>query len=179
MEAIDVNKMKALVHYICYKAHDPTVLGAIKLNKVLWYADTASYQLFGKSITGGTYIKRQFGPVPRRILQTLRELTEENKIAETPSRLYGYDKKNYIALEDPDLSQFTPQEMALIDEIFEIVCHQHTATSISRLTHDDIWEIAEIGEEIPYETVFASVVGEVDESDIKWAEEALNRLDKF
>jgi hypothetical protein len=40
---------------------------------------------------------------------------------------------------------------------------------ISHASHDDIWEMAEIGEEIPLTTVFA-VRGEVTEDDVAWAD---------
>ena len=37
--ALNWDKFKSAIHYVCYKADDPSVLGAIKLNKVLWYSD--------------------------------------------------------------------------------------------------------------------------------------------
>jgi hypothetical protein len=61
----------------------------------------------------------------------------------------------------------------MIDDILEIICTEHTAQSISDTTHDKIWELAEIGEEIPYYTIFASKLGEINEDDIKWAKNVL------
>jgi hypothetical protein len=166
-------KMKALVHYICDKARDPSVLGSIKLNKVLWYSDAFYYYATGKAITGETYIKRQFGPVPKHILAILEQLEQEKKIVRGKEIFFGYPKAEYISIADPDLSMFSAEEISLVDAAFEHVCLKHTAMSISNASHDDIWKMAEIGEVLPLETTFVSDLDEVDESDVEWAREEM------
>ena len=47
---------------------DPT-FGAVKLNKILYYADFSAYRMFGQPLTGATYFKLQEGPAPREMLQ--------------------------------------------------------------------------------------------------------------
>ncbi|EAY57162.1 MAG: protein of unknown function, partial [Leptospirillum rubarum] len=47
---------------------------------------------------------------------------------------------------------------------------------ISLESHDVIWKTALMGEEIPYETVFASEMGEIDESDVEWARHELQKI---
>ena len=71
-QSLDQRKLKALIHYICYQCHDPSVLGATNLNKILWYSDVIAFARAGASITGETYVKQQFGPVPRHILGILK-----------------------------------------------------------------------------------------------------------
>ena len=166
----DRNKLKALVHYVCWKA-DPSELGGTKLNKVLWYADTLAYRTWRRPITGETYIKRQFGPVSRHILQLLKELEGEGRLILGKADYYGHPKHEFIPLVNPDLSLFKGEEISLIDACIEFVCTKHTAASISQRTHDVIWELAEIGEEIPYYTVWASELGEVTPEDVAWARE--------
>jgi len=167
-------KFKAVIHYVCDKAgSDPSVLGAIKLNKVLWYADAINYKLIGSSITGETYVKRQHGPVPKHILRAVDELVKEQKIGRGRVDHFGFMKNEYIAIKDADKSLFTADEISLIDDAFEHVCLNHTAKSISEETHGIIWKIAEMGEEIPYFTAFASSVGEIDEVDVAWSKDQL------
>jgi hypothetical protein len=173
MERLDWHKFKALVHYICDKAADPSVLGSVKLNKVLWYSDSIHYMLWGASITGETFIKRQHGPVPRHIVRAVHELVSEGKIARGRVDHFGFVKNEYVAIKDADVSMFTAAQIKLVDAAFEHVCLNHTARSISEETHGTIWEIATMGEEIPLSTVFASDVGEIDETDMEWAKAAL------
>ncbi len=173
--ALNWEKFKTLVHYICERAEDPGCLGAIKLNKVLWYSDSIQYMLAGRSITGETYVKRQYGPVPRDIIRALNELVAEKKVARGKVDHFGYMKNEYISIshESPDLNQFTGDEISLVNEAFQHVCFNHTAQTVSDETHETIWQIAMLGEEIPLATRFAAYVGEVDETDISWANEKL------
>ncbi len=166
---VDMKKMKCLIHYVCDKAKDPSVLGSIKLNKVLWYSDVISYLVFGKPITNDGYIKRQFGPVPMHVLDAIDSLVDEGAIARGTADHFGYMKKEFIAITDATTTCFTADEVRIIDDAFQKVCLENTAKSISDETHDDIWKLAEIGEVIPYQTVFASRIGELDETDIEWA----------
>src|SRR4051794_39698051 len=94
-------KFKALVHYICWRCEDPTKLGAVKLNKVLWRADFRAYLELGDPVTGATYIKRQYGPVPSDILPTLRQLEAEGKLSIRTVDHYEKDKKEFFALTRP------------------------------------------------------------------------------
>ncbi len=169
-------KLEALTHYICYKCQDPTVLGSTKLNKILWYSDVIALQMRGEAITGETYVKKQFGPVPRHILETLKKLEKQGDIVIRQTDYHGYSKRDLIAMTRPDFSMFTSEEISIVDDVLREVCYNHTATSISLATHDDIWKLADIGEEIPLETAFASELGEISEDDVKWARRKLSKI---
>jgi len=163
------DKLKALTHYVCWKVNDPATLGAIKLNKVLWVSDVRAFVEWGAPITRERYVKRQLGPVPWSILGILSELQTEGAIVVRHTEAYGNPKTDFIAMSRPDLSSFTPDEISLIDDAINYVCHRHTAMGISNKTHDAIWKLAELGEEIPYEAMLASSLGEVTPEDIEWA----------
>ena len=167
-----------LMHYIIWKCHDPIRLGATKLNKVLFYADSLAYVELGKPITGVPYIKRPFGPVPdpKTFLNARDTLRQAGKIAITQDLYYGKPQTQFVALERPDMAGFTPEEMSLVDGVIEAICANYTASAISALSHDRVWEAAEIGEEIPLATVFAARVGELTEADMQWAQAEARRL---
>jgi len=174
---MDTDKFDALVHYVCAKCEDPSMLGATKLNKILWYSDTGAYLYFGKSITDATYVKQQFGPVPKDVLAAIGRLKNLGLIIEREAPFFGYPQKQFIALTRPDLALFSADEISLVDTVIEAVCRNHTASSISALTHDHIWEAAQIGEEIPLFATFASRPGELTESDVAWAKAEMARLE--
>lgn len=174
-QSLDQRKLKALIHYICYQCHDPSVLGATKLNKILWYSDVIAFARAGASITGETYVKQQFGPVPRHILGIIEDLEAEEALVVREVEFYAKSKKEYVALKKPDISMFTAEEISLVDSVIDVVCHKHTATSISMASHDVIWKLAEIGEEIPVYAALASELGEVTEDDVKWAKKVLSK----
>jgi hypothetical protein len=172
--ALDWNKLTTLVHYICASCEDPSILGGTKLNKVLWYADVNAFIEFGHPITGETYIKQQFGPVAEHLLPVVKELERKEAIVVRQAPHFAYTKWEYISLKSPDISMFKPDEISLVDNMINIVCHGNTAKSISAQTHDVIWELAEIGEKIPYYAVLASELGEFTKQDMEWAKRAIS-----
>ncbi len=161
-------KFKALVQYICYRCDNPRLLGKVKLNKILWFSDMLNFEATGKALTGESYVKRQFGPVPSHIDSAVEELQQENKLSvRLPDA--AYEPTLFFAAESPDLEAFSSAEISLVERMIEDICRNHTATSISNLTHDVIYDLAEMGETIPYEAFLASEPGEINARDLEWA----------
>ena len=144
-ERFDRDKFKRLVHYIIWKAGKRDWFGATKLNKVLWFADARLHLLKGHSITGATYIREKYGPVPRQVMPIRAELEVERAI-----RITKEDKlTRMVALSAPDMRGFDPEELKVVDYWIDHIDKDHTAGTISEETHDYSWEIAKMGEEIP------------------------------
>ncbi len=167
-------KFKRLVHYICWRVSDASKLGAIKLNKILWYSDTFAYRLYGEPITGAIYIKQKNGPVPKHVLIALRQLEAEGKVVVRETEFFGYKKKEFIALQPPDPAAFAEREVKIIDDVIVSICDHHTGTSISDLSHDQIWDAASIGEELPMFSTLAATEGEYTDDILVWADSVLN-----
>jgi hypothetical protein len=49
------------------------------------------------------------------------------------------------------------------------VCHNNTAKTISELSHNRAWELAEFGAEIPYHTAYSLFPSIVSDEAIEWA----------
>jgi len=161
-------KFKALVHFIVHQCLDrPGKLGAIRLNKALWYTDVIAYKVAGVSVTGEKYVKRARGPVPAHILATLRELDAEGKIIIREPE-HQYDARKYLSLQNPNMEILSDAERDLARSIVEAVCG-FSASEISELTHDIVWEAAAEGEEIPMCATLACEKGEVTDAVRAWA----------
>ena len=165
----DREKFKALVHYICYqRSHDPSTLGAIKLNKILWLCDFISYLKWKDAITDARYVRRRLGPVPHPIVPILRELESEGVLTVRDTYYHGYKKAEYLVHRVASGDFLTPEEKMLVAKMIDFVCDEHTATSISERSHHDVWKAAQDGEEIPYYTVFVNP-GDITQEDRDWA----------
>ncbi|HLR32130.1 MAG TPA: Panacea domain-containing protein [Fodinibius sp.] len=169
---MDKQKLKNLVHYVCHKVKDPSKLGKTKLNKVLYYSDFLFYLENYRPITGEIYIKHKHGPVSKNLNQILEELEKEQKVFEREQAVIDFTRHELVSVKRPDISGFTPEEIALIDEIIEIISNDHTAKSISFVTHDEAWEAARQGEEIPYYTILGKESKPSDKA-IEWAKNAI------
>ena len=166
-------KFRNLVQYICHKA-DTKDLGSTKLNKILWYADSSNYLLTGNSMTGETYKKDQFGPIPQHILPVIDEMEACGELKREKSVFYGLNKTDYHSLKEPAAGMISEQEAGIVDQLIGIICKNHTAASISELTHDRIWKIAEQGEEIPMYLTLVANIEKTSDAGRAWALTALS-----
>jgi Protein of unknown function (DUF4065) len=169
-------KFKQLVLYICTNSA-PDQLGAVKLNKVLYFADMIRFAGTGSPLTGARYRKRPHGPTTDALLPTLRELQQEKAIQIEDTDYFGYRKKVYIPRSAPDRTLFNENEIALVDDIIAFVCYNNTAKTISELSHNRAWEIAEFGAEIPYHTAYSLFPKIVSEEAIEWAKHEVEEIE--
>lgn len=174
----DRGKFKALVHYVIWRAGDRHGFGAIKLNKVLWFSDARAYMLRGKPITGATYIREKWGPVPRPMMPVREELVHEHAIRVWGDRLYDYSTTRFHALRAPEgiKSTFDDEDIKTVEFWIDTIDKEHTAKSISDESHDYAWEIAELGEELPYHAIFATRMRQPDDEELKWAQSRAREL---
>lgn len=173
----DQGKFKALVHYVCWLSReDPAKLGAVKLNKVLWFSEVISFAETGEPITGARFVKQKFGPVPKAIMPVLGALQQEGALRVMEVEYYGHKKRQFVCQGEPDLDALSEEERKLVDGVASAIMDGHTATSISDLTHDAIWKLAGIGEDIPLYAVLASNLGKVTDADIGRARERMEAV---
>lgn len=157
MGGFDSLRFKELMLYVSERMFDDPSFGAVKLNKVLYFSDFIAYSSLGHPITGATYQKLKNGPAPRQLLPAQRELEEEDAAELVESAYFGgYTQKRLIPQRKADLSSFSAEEISLVDEVIEDL-RGHSASEVSELSHRAVgWQIAEIGEDIPYETALLS-----------------------
>jgi uncharacterized phage-associated protein len=164
------DKFKAAAHYVLSLANEnPERLGAIRLNKVLWYADSTHMKLYGEPLTGATYVKRRMGPVPKRILATVDALQEDGAIEVVEPR-YQFDVRTYKLKRPMSSNVLSEEEMALLRSMYEMVSGL-SANAVSEETHDDLWESIHEGGEIPLYATLASHRGAITPEVAAWAQE--------
>ncbi len=170
--AFDRQKFKTLVLYVIWRTGDVRDFGVTKLNKVLWFSDARTYEALGKAVTGETYIRRKFGPVPKHIDAVLDELARDGKVQASSETFFDFEVKRFSAHEPPNMSAFTTDELGFIDWWIKHVAEQHTATSISEKSHDYGWKIAKDGEELPFKVYLARRIREPIGEELEWAKKA-------
>jgi len=170
----DRAKLKTVVLYVCSKC-EPSELGAVKLHKVLYYADMISYIENGIPLTGATYRKRALGPTCDSLLPVLREMTSSGAIRVQDVEYFGYQKKEYLPLTQPDISRLNSNEVEILDEVIDFVCRSNTAKTISEFSHSTPWELVEFGDVLPYHNALHLIPKQVSQEAFDWAlEEAVS-----
>jgi hypothetical protein len=153
----DDRKLAELILLIAKRSEGDPAFGAVKLNKLLFHCDFSSYLTYGKPITGQEYFALRQGPAPRRLVPVTKRMRLKGDLAFQMTDYHGRTQKRPIALRAPNLSVFTPQEVALIDETVHR-WWKHNATEISDRSHLFIgWKVAKLEETIPYSTALIGV----------------------
>lgn len=174
--AFQNEKLRALVHYVIWRAGNREGFGATKLNKVLWFADARHYESNGRSITGETYIRQKHGPVPSHIVEVVADLERAGIVRVGTEFFQSKEIKRCVTDVRPDTSIFTDAELSIVDWWTKHIDEDHTAGSISDLSHDYTWEIAGIGEEIPLYAVLARRIRAPRGQELEWAKDEAKRL---
>lgn len=152
-----MNKFEQLIVYIAKKSESDPGFGAVKLNKLLFFADFSFYRRFGRSITGQNYVRRQNGPCPTSMVSTTKKLISSGKIAIQKSDYFGLTQKRTLALTEADLTDFNGEEIAMVDKIIDFF-RDADATKVSEISHHFFgWTLAKDGEKIPYGTALISI----------------------
>ena len=159
----DLQKLERLIHYVAWKAGKRDWFGATKLYKVLWFADAGQFVTTKKPITGATYIREKYGPVPKHAVIALKNLMASGAI-----KVSKEDKlTRIIALTKPDVSMFARDELKTVNYWIDHIDKEHTAQSISERSHDYAWDIAKMGEELPLFAVLANRIREPNEREME------------
>lgn len=168
----DFNRKKfhELIVYIARRLGPEAALGRVKLAKLLMQSDFGAYARFGQPITGATYEKWEHGHLPRELLLAQRDLEAQGAILAEPVDYYGKRLQRITAGRNPDMSDFSEDELAVIEGAIRRYGHE-SATFLSKLAHLELgWRLAKLKEAIPYKTVFLGAGG-VAEADIRRGEE--------
>ena len=115
------SKFKELMLYIAKRSFDDPFYGATKLNKILFFSDFLAFKKFGKSITGQTYRKLDFGPAPARMQDVRDELIRDGDAARQKTELDGFFQDRLVHLRDPKLDEFSGEEIALVEEMIALL----------------------------------------------------------
>ena len=150
----DERKFTELLLYVAKRLRGDPSGGAIKVNKVLFFAEFAHVRAHGRPITGADYQKLRFGPAPRRLIPVRDHLVDSGQARLLEEEYLGYRQARLIPLREPDLSLLTAEEIETVDQALAEV-EGTTGTRLSELSHEEMgWKMVDEGETIPFEAAY-------------------------
>jgi hypothetical protein len=168
----EMKKLEEAVHYICANTTEQDRLGAVKLHKVLYYADNLSHAQTGRAITGSTYVKQRLGPIVTQMKTAVELLEREARLKVTHVSQFDYKRRVFETAGETDTTVFEPGELERLNEAIRFVCGQG-AMDISELSHHIVWQAADIGEVLPYNTFLVAYLGDIGEAEIALAQDVI------
>jgi len=167
-ELLPEKRLRELVLFISERCWQEENFGAVMLRKILLQSDIAAFVDHGQSISGATYIKQPFGPVPAGLQEIENQMENGAEILKYKrTDQFGYAHTILLPLRRPHLSSFTGSEIDILCRAIDKFRH-YTAGELSRVSHGVAWHGAEKGAQIPYEG-FLLDNPEPTEDDEQWA----------
>jgi len=149
-----VEKFKQVLLYLLERCGGKPNVGETVIYKLLYFADFDFYELFEEQLTGATYRKLQYGPVPLQFDKIVKQMVEHKELAKIKDNYYGHSQTRYIPLKKSDLAQLTAAEKTVLDQVIDRFSDK-SATWLSEYSHHDMpWQATTEKQIIDYELVF-------------------------
>lgn len=171
------DRLRELVLYIAGRCESDRTFGAVKLNKILFYADFISFAEYGEPITGVRYKKCPLGPVPTALKPLRKKMEADGEIVIRKRTYLGGTQHRVIPVREPRFEKLSARDIALVDHIIETFA-DHSGSEMSELSHDRAWRNASEGDAIPYEAAFVSDEP-LTQRDIDIANEMIAEYERF
>jgi hypothetical protein len=149
-------KLRELILHIAWRSQDDPTFGAVKLNKILYYADFYAYRKLGASITGAEYQKLPDGPAPRQFLPTRATLLADRSIQLEYVQRFNFVQQRVVPRREPDYKHFTKEEIEVVNEVIDAL-RGKSARDVSDMSHEEMgWRLVDFYQTIPYRTAWLS-----------------------
>lgn len=148
-------RLQELMLFIADRCEDDPNFGVTKLNKILYYCDFLAFAKLGEPITGISYNKLPFGPVPTAAQIVRDKMRQDGEIVITQEGSVSFRLSRVVPVREANLSLFTGPQVALIDSVIEAV-EGANARRLTDITHGNAWKVLSYNDVVPYEFVFIS-----------------------
>jgi Protein of unknown function (DUF4065) len=152
-------RFKDAVLYIAEQLADDPTFGSTKLNKILYFSDTAAYRKLGRPITGALYQRNRYGPTAVEYQPMVGELESDRYVDVRHTRVVDHDQEVVTPTGRirPNMRQFSDAERAILDAtITEFRGYTNTKSSDRSHERSAGWLAFNQGETIPYRTSIIS-----------------------
>ena len=153
-------------------------IGSLQLRKALIIADALHNTLHGESITGTTYVKHKYGPVPSdEAFELLIHMDFPLHMVDVVEEPVGHFTKNsYYQTTEPDYTIFTRSQIDILNYA-ALTVWKYPASLLSDMTHDDVYNKTPMGNEIPLDTVCKITISGYDTE--AFTEEEKTEIEEF
>jgi hypothetical protein len=172
---LNKDKLRALIHYVVHRIDRPADLGAVKLHKILWFSEMMVMYREGRLLCGETFLRMPRGPWGSHVDKVLANLEKNKLIAERPGTKGPYQQRQFFSTAEPSLELFSASEISVVDQMIDHICYNHSASSISEVTHDKVWHSTPMNGVMPIDCIFDGLVQPASEEDLEWAKKSLSK----
>lgn len=153
-DQLNYSRFKNILLYLLEKCAGKPNIGETVLYKLLYFADFNHFEEHEKFLTGATYRKLPYGPVPHYLDKVFERMMDAGELQKIKTDYFGYPQMRYLPLKKADLDLLTGAEKETLDQVIDRYS-DWSASAISEYSHKDIpWKATDEGEVIDYELAF-------------------------
>lgn len=127
-----------------------------KIFKILWFADISHMRDWGRFITGDTYFKLEFGPVPTLLYNILKGVGANNPRYNDYRNNISVDGYYVTPLRKPDLDELSESDIEALKKSIEDN-KDLTMAQLTYKSHGHAWNSSEDKNEIRLECIFDEI----------------------
>ena len=150
------SKFNELVLHVADKCRNSKRINVDAMGKLLYYMDFGSYRLLGNPITGATYCHMPSGPEPAQFPGTRKYLESRGDARVEIHDHFAGRRRVMVPLRQADVSQFSNQELAIVDAVIDEFWHYSNRELSSYACGEFGWKATDDMEVIPYHTAWVS-----------------------
>jgi uncharacterized phage-associated protein len=158
----DQDAALAAILYVVKRVHGIT---KHKLSKILYFADRAHLERYGRPITGDQYVAMDNGPVPSRIYDMVNQVDPRKGNASLFAdpvqdalslRWYDNNRPVLTALKEPDLDALSESDLDCLNQAIKDYGHVTRLKDLSDLSHDSAWTATERNQRMRIEAIIST-----------------------
>ncbi len=149
-------KLREVLLYILSKVGAKPNVGETVLYKLLYFIDFDYYEKTGHSITGLTYVRNHYGPVPqaKQFDSVINGMIGANELEIAETKYFKNTQKKYLPRTNARLIKLSGDELQHIDETLARLSDKSAKELTERSHFDTPWRVAKQGEPLSYRGVF-------------------------
>lgn len=152
----DAEKAVNAILWIAKRVSDPTFH---RISKLMYFADKAHLQKYGRLICGDTYVAMKHGPVPSEIYDMLKAVRGDGfsgYLSGTESLFAVEAGKNVVPLRDANPEVFSESDIECLNEAVEKYGHL-SFQELTNESHDEAWKAVDDNDVMDVEQIIATL----------------------
>ncbi|MFA4874407.1 MAG: type II toxin-antitoxin system antitoxin SocA domain-containing protein [bacterium] len=148
----DANKLRNVLLYLLEKCGGKPNVGETVIYKLLYFIDFDAFELLGAPVTGISYRRLQFGPVPGRadFERVVKSMMQKDELKIFTHEYFGKPQKRYVALAEPNTEGFSVKEVEIVDKVIARLSDMNAAEIENYVHLDAPWMLTAEGGVIDY-----------------------------
>lgn len=148
---LNIDKFVNILLYLLEKCAGKPNVGEKLIYKLLYFADFNYYELYEEHLTGASYLKISYGPIPQDFELIIEKMLESKRIKRIKTDYQKSKQIRYIPLEKSNLKELKASEKEVLDSVIDQFSNWSTS-AIEEYSHKDLpWLVSKEGEIINYE----------------------------